>query len=92
MNHELTTWLMEMGHLTVTQLLFTGAAICMVGFTLAHFGLLEKLNVPFFRSASPLLVSCDVCTKKVSKNAVSCPHCGEPFTGVDDTARQRRGY
>tara|TARA_Y100000589_G_scaffold125358_1_gene119523 strand:+ start:113 stop:376 length:264 start_codon:yes stop_codon:yes gene_type:complete len=86
MNHELTMWLTEIGRLTASQLLFTGAAICMVGFTLAHFGLLDKLNVPFFRSASPLLVGCHVCAKKVSKNAASCPHCGEPFMGADGTA------
>ena len=92
MNNELTTWLTEMGHLTVTQLLFTGAAICMVGFTLAHFGLLEKFNLIWFRRPSPLLVSCDVCFKKVSKNAASCPHCGEPFVAGEEAPRQRRGF
>jgi len=29
-------------------------------------------------SISPNLVECKTCQKKVSKNAESCPHCGEP--------------
>jgi len=92
MNLELTTWLTGFGHLTLTQMLFAGAAICMVGFTLSHFGLLDKWNVTWFRRTSPLLVSCGVCLKKVSRNAASCPHCGDPFVGADDDPQQRRSY
>ena len=92
MNQELTSWLVGIGGLTWTQLLLTGAAICMVGYTLAHLGWLTRLNQKLFGITSPMLVKCEVCQHKVSKNAAACPHCGEPFLQAEDKPRQRRGF
>ena len=29
-----------------------------------------------------MLINCEVCSGKVSKNAKSCPHCGEPISNI----------
>ena len=74
------------------QLIFIILALCMLSFTLAHFGLFTKLSQKLFPHTSPLLVSCDVCLGKVSQNAHACPHCGEPFVRVSESGKPRRGY
>lgn len=32
------------------------------------------------------LINCKTCHKEISKNAVSCPHCGEPLKNISDNS------
>ena len=71
---------------------FTKACVfILIAMALGHFGIISFAGViiltvviivaaclaPLFESKDKTL--CPVCSKTVSRNAVSCPHCGEPI-------------